>query len=145
MVKPYFERWFHGFDVFYKPEYLYWNLCSIKRNLHECVYLFLGFFERGRKGYAKRDLYNFDMYLAGVISGGLEEYLKWHHGYPCLHQKEECNCEEEFRMALENMIEGFRSVNQLEEPLDRDEYDNVKLKIDKGLELFQKYFNNLWD
>ena len=43
---------------------------------------FVGFFQRGWRGYADHDVWSFDHYVAGVMSAGLKRLAANHCGYP---------------------------------------------------------------
>lgn len=44
---------------------------------------FKGLFQRARRGWASHDTWSFDVYLAGVIAGGLRHLAENTHGHPC--------------------------------------------------------------
>lgn len=104
------------------------------------------FIQRGRKGYADCDLWSFDSYLSEVISKALLELRDTAHGYPtdlcekCWGPFEEHNCRgfENWQAILTEISEGFA-----QDKFSSDEFDNKK--FDRAMELFTKYFHNLWD
>ena len=89
------------------------------------------FLQRGWRGYADCDTWDFDNYLATVIIGGLKRLKKYPHS--CTPTKEEFNI----------MIKGFETnLKMIENP---EKYKELKPIFDKGMKLFHKYFNYLWD
>jgi len=98
----------------------------------------IAFFQRGRRGYAKCDVWNFDYYLSKVITGGLKLLRKNHSGYPLGLTDEKWNS------ILDEMIEGFEARNNCES---YEEFLSIEVdkKLNKSFELFAKYFQNLWD
>jgi hypothetical protein len=42
-----------------------------------------GLFQRAHRGYADHDLWSFDLYISGVLAGGLRQLAARAHGYPC--------------------------------------------------------------
>lgn len=94
------------------------------------------FFQRGYRGFGDNDIWDFDRYLATVISQGLRELKKYYHGSE-LTKKE-----------LDIIIKGFEAnlkmINGNLNPKSK-EYLILKLKFHRGMELLEKYFNYLWD
>ena len=99
---------------------------------------FIAFFQRGKRGYADKDVWNFDYYLSKVILGGLKLLKETHSGYPTKLTDEKWNA------ILDEMIEGFENrinVESYEEYLIK----NGENKLNKSLQLFAKHFGSLWD
>jgi len=94
------------------------------------------FIQRGREGYSDKDLWDFDCYLAKVISNGLQRLKeKGLTSYP-----PELVSVKEWENVLNIIIEGFR------EKLKACNYDTYDFKkVNKALELLSKYFNHFWD
>ena len=98
----------------------------------------IAFFQRGKRGYADKDVWNFDYYLAKVILGGLKLLKETHSGYPTKLT------DEKWDKILTEMIEGFENrinVESYEEYLIK----NGENKLNKSLQLFAKHFGSLWD
>jgi len=102
------------------------------------------FIQRGRKGYSDRNLWNFDYYLAEIISNGLQELKEGLTSYP-----PEFVSKKEWENVLDTIIEGFKEklkACNCYYGYDITEYPDYDVeKIEKALELFAKYFNYLWD
>jgi hypothetical protein len=97
------------------------------------------FFQRGTRGYSDRDIWSLDWYLARVISETCKKLAHTTHGYPPSLTPEEWE-----RILLE-ISNGFEEYLKLQ---DSDNYDNTEItkeKLNKSLELLQKYFTDLWD
>jgi hypothetical protein len=94
------------------------------------------FFQRGYRGFGDNDTWDFDNYLATVISQGLKQIKKYHRGL------------EPTKKELSIMIKGFEAnlkmMNSHLHPKSR-KYLILKMKFHKGMNLFEKYFNYLWD
>jgi len=98
----------------------------------------IAFFQRGKRGFADKDVWGFDCYLAEVIAGGLKLLRKNHGGHPLRLTDEKWNS------ILDEIIEGFEARNNCES---YEEFLSIEVdkKLNKSLELFAKYFQNLWD
>jgi len=113
------------------------------------------FFQRGFRGYGDNDTWDFDIYLAKVISKGLKQLKKYHHGCPSdiyekyrkrkdLTQKQKDKLAvKEWHTYMDIIIRGFET--NLEMMNDPRRYKELKPIFDKGMKLFHKYFNSLWD
>lgn len=89
------------------------------------------FFERGYRGFSDKDTWDFDLYLAKVISEGLKQLKKYSHSAE--------PTPEEFDI----MIKAFETnIIMMDEP---HKYEELKPIFDEGMKLFHKYFNYLWD
>jgi len=93
------------------------------------------FFQRGYRGYADNDTWDFDNYLATVIVGGLKQIKTYHQGL------------EPTNKELTIIIKGFEANLKMMDNLNpkSKEYLILKDKFHKGIVLFEKYFNYLWD
>jgi site-specific DNA-adenine methylase len=94
------------------------------------------FIQRGREGYSDKDLWDFDCYLAKVISNGLQRLKeKGLTSYP-----PEFVSKKEWENILDTIIEGFKEKLKA---CNCYTYDFEK--VNKALELLAKYFNYFWD
>jgi len=119
---------------------------------HPWAYLFnlwqdiRAFVQRGRRGYADCDVWNFDDYLSEVISSALRYLREIQQGYPGI---DGAATEEEWDIVLGKIIRGFDAWTEMND-IDTD-WDNKMLmtKLCKeykdGLDLFAKWFGYLWD
>ena len=98
----------------------------------------IAFFQRGKRGFADKDVWGFDYYLAEVIAGGLKLLRENHGGHPLGLTDEKWNS------ILDEIIEGFEARNNCES---YEEFLSIEAdkKLNKSLELFAKYFQDLWD
>lgn len=98
-----------------------------------------GFFQRGKIGYAKSDLWSFDVYLSKVIGDGVLELAKRGQGWPS-----EFKTYKEWKATLNKMGKGFLNYHEKAHAAtgftSKDEE-----RLEESLELFKKYFLNLWD
>jgi hypothetical protein len=89
------------------------------------------FFQRGYRGFGDNDTWDFDYYLATIISQGLKHLKKYYRG------------SKPTKKELDIMIKGFETnIEMMDNPR---RYEELKPIFDKGMELFHKYFNYLWD
>jgi len=104
------------------------------------------FFQRGSRGYADCDVWNFDDYLSEVIPSALRYLREVQHGYPGV---DGAATEEEWDIVLGKIIRGFEARNEIYD-IDTD-WDNEILmarlwkEYEEGLALFAKWFGYLWD
>jgi hypothetical protein len=93
------------------------------------------FFQRGYRGFGDNDTWDFDHYLATVISQGLKHLKKYYNG------------SEPTKKELKEMIDGFEANLKMMNNLSpkSKEYKKLKIKFHKGMKLLEKYFNYLWD
>lgn len=108
------------------------------------------FFQRGWRGWADEDTWSFDYYLAKVITGGLKQLKKYHSGIPVDIYKKygDAEANKEWNKILDQIVEGFDlSIFLVDNPgqLNHQEEMEAKKIINKGFDLFKKYFNSLWD
>lgn len=111
------------------------------------------FIQRGYRGYANSDLWNFDNYLSIMIPIALRQFAECHCGYPGTI---EIDTDEKWTKTLKDIADGIEAPIITEDKFFKIDKDgsfktyNKKLKEaytkqDKALKLFSKYFNNFWD
>jgi len=107
------------------------------------------FIQRGKRGYSDSDLWDFDSYLAEIISKGLKEFSEEIHGVPDDIAKK---FKDEDKELIESVKEWKRILLEISwtfentDLIDRVEYDKEVLKrYNNGWRLFKKYFYHLWD
>jgi len=103
------------------------------------------FIQRGRRGYSDSDTWDFDDYLADVISKGLKVLKDNLHSYPV-----EFETIEQWQEILDSIIDGFEAYQQtgdIDCPVEDyiKEHNKLMVKFNTGMKLFTKYFNHLWD
>jgi len=93
------------------------------------------FCQRGYRGYADCDTWDFDTYLAMIIAKGLKQIKKYHQGL------------EPTKKELSIMIKGFEANLKMMDNLSPKsaKYKGLKTDFHNGIKLFEKYFNYLWD
>ena len=109
-------------------------------------------YQRVRYGYDDPWTWSLDHQLAETLPKVLRKMKKGLHGYPM-----ECKDIKEWKAIIEKMAVGFESAQKLLN-LDymikgkKDSYKENKIKrkkfekqFDEGMNLFKKYFFNLWD
>jgi hypothetical protein len=116
------------------------------------------FYQRGRRGWADEDTWNFFSYLCDIIAPALRRLGDNCHGCPDAYydqHKENDECHK-WRAILETMAQGFEAAKYLDNLAfikiedgklvsDDDANRNAVNKAKVGLELFAENFLNLWD
>jgi len=121
------------------------------------------FFQRGFRGYADCDVWDFDDYLTDVISNGLKHLKENQHGIPTSiwtkyiklddlktadRETKEIAADKEWKIILNQIIEGFDAARVLIDyscELDEKERKEIEQIRQRGFDLFKEYFFNLWD
>ena len=106
------------------------------------------FIERGRKGYCHEDMWSFDYWLSDLITRGLKEFKASCHTYPSQDVTWE-----EWQDILDEMISCFEIQNRGIDNLPAKEFLKIheermiqkKVALNRGLELLEKYYYDLWD
>ncbi len=108
------------------------------------------FLQRGKRGYAQRDLWHFSGYLATMLPEAICDLRDNVIGYPCSLESSE-----EWEDVLTQIADGFDAGKQLQEgPVDASDLtvygddasaDELQARFDNGMELFKEYFFDLWD
>ena len=101
------------------------------------------FYQRGRRGYSDSDVWDFDNYLAKIISGGCKHLSEKANGFPM-----NVNSIEEWKDILDKINIGFIEYIKIQDY--EEEYKNMppeeyNKKMDELFLLLRKYFSNLWD
>lgn len=120
------------------------------------------FIQRGRRGFSDEDVWDFGSYLAEIVPPAVRQ-LKKGHGCPSeFYNKERLNDEcHLWHDILEEIAQGFEAVLALnnfnyfrtektddghyKQEIDQERYDALNKKAERGLELFAKWFQSLWD
>ena len=99
------------------------------------------FYQRGRRGYSDRDLWDLSCYLSDMLSRALSDLKKNKHGYPPMLT------EKKWDRILTDMQSGFLAHLALMDIMTDSKEHTAKLvaTMDKGLKLFVKYYMDLWD
>jgi len=101
------------------------------------LYDIKAFIQRGRRGYAERDIWDFYYYLASVISESIDNLKKQVHGHPM-----DLKSLKQWKTILRKISKTFKIS------LKKDYYqltEKEKKEYKEGWKLFQKYFQGLWD
>lgn len=122
------------------------------------------FIQRGRRGYSDRDLWGFCDYLCDIIPPALRKLSNKSFGcpsdfYDSKAKNDECH---KWKKAIEEMAQGFEAAKEISGSMgckyekkikngaftyeyDKKQAKQLTQKYQKGMELFVKYFLNLWD
>lgn len=122
---------------FYYKLYRLWNneISMIPRRIK-------WFFQRGWRGYSDNDVWNFDSYLAKVISKGCKQLAKEKHGYPSDLTPEKW---EEILNEISKNFEEYIKIIELEEGYETISQEEFSKKLDKMFDLLKNNFGHLWD
>lgn len=102
----------------------------------------VAFWQRGKRGWADSDIWNFDGYLAEVIRDGINRLNETKHGWPG-----EPMTYEEWGQILTEIAEGMQAHLDL---LDATRFDHqreidLRAKRDLALDHMKAYWGNLWN
>lgn len=113
--------------------------------------------QKYKRGFSDEDVWDFDSYLAEIIIAGLKRLKEINHGCPGDLWDEKAKNDECHRWneILEEMIQGFEASQEMDRPayikgnfkkeIDFERLKNLEKKYNRGMELFCRYFRNLWD
>ena len=108
------------------------------------------FIQRGIRGWADSDTWDFHCYLADIITGGTKYLLENQHGYPG------SLTEKEWDQKLKEMIWAFEYYRDYSDiwyqdvcrvdstQADKNKEINEK-RAKEGLKIFIEHFRDLWD
>lgn len=113
------------------------------------------FYQRGRYGYADRDVWSVDWYLTSFMGKALRQLSTQVHGVPIIDtgrvitDPNDCDCltMEEWKFTINYIAETFDIARKIEE------YDIIGVKemeiamkrFKHGMDMFNEYFFSLWD
>lgn len=121
------------------------------------------FIQRGTRGWSDEDAWDADHYLGKIIAGMVRRIAKGGYGcpdgfYDDKRKNNECH---KWKEVLEEIAQGFEAAEQMKdlsfshmrEKKDGKYDSSIKMKkqrqlavkYERGMELFSKYFLNLWD
>uniref|UniRef100_A0A6M3JJ25 Uncharacterized protein n=1 Tax=viral metagenome TaxID=1070528 RepID=A0A6M3JJ25_9ZZZZ len=117
---------------------IYYAILGFLRNIPARVWAFL---QRGRRGYADRDLWHLAGYLSGWLPEALDTYARDTHSYPG------DMTESEWTSMVHAMADGFRAHRRLMDDDYGEEAEREMLmeRARGGLRLFAEWFADLWD
>lgn len=114
--------------------------------------------ERGMYGWARADCWDLDSYLTKVIIESVAHFKKKKVGAPASFFKYKKNSwsttpyqekqgHKKWGQILDDIVEGFKAIEALEEEMPNPGSEREKAliaKADKGKRLFIKWFDALW-
>jgi len=127
-------------EIKYYGFYIWWNfLVDLKWSIPNLIH-------RSYYGWGKADTWNFDIYLAKIISEGITYLKKDKSGIPCdlaeKYDDETAMIKRDER--LDKIIRAFK-LHLIWADECRVLTEEEKKEYQEGLELFIKYFGDLWD
>jgi hypothetical protein len=121
------------------------------------------FIQRGRRGWSDEDAWDIDHYLARIIPPMVRRIGKDGMGCPEEFFDNTCKNDEchKWKEILEEIAQGFEAAEQIKNlsfgfrwekengiydmKVKEEKQKQLAAKFDRGMELFSKYFLNLWD
>lgn len=114
------------------------------------------FFIRGKNGYSYMDVWSIDHYLCSFMPNAIQDLIDSLHGAPPdLFDDDAENQTWKWEEVLGKIRDGFLAGRSL---IDTDyieiddsrevwlpKQEKLQAKFDEGMDLFKKYFFNLWD
>jgi hypothetical protein len=145
------RKWYY--DWLYYGFYIWWNW------IEERPRKIKSFFQRGWRGWADEDTWNFDIYLAKVILDGIKHHKKFQVGIPsefCENyydenkrttKKQDKLAVKEYYKELDIIIKGFKTYLDIcnQYKISEEKYVQQQKEVKKALILFIKNFHNLND
>jgi hypothetical protein len=140
-------------DIQYYGFYIWWNV------LTDLKWKVPNYFERAYYGVGHADVWSFDNYLSSVILRGLKQLKKYKHGIPCdIYEKynnQKLTPKQKDKLAIKEwdtkldiMIRGFEIIPKLYED-EAMKSSNIRegyiYEFERGMDLFKKYYFDLWD
>jgi len=112
------------------------------------------FIQRGRRGYADEDLWDFDSYLSEMMIDALTRF-KDVCSYPgefALPGRESESGREMWSAILDRMIDGFQANLDMNDNFPPDNwteswdswYEPMQTRWEVGMKLLTRYFRSLW-
>jgi len=130
--------WKNMHPIRYKIEQVYYSISRFFVRIGDFfLYDIKAFIQRGRRGFAQRDTWGFDSYLAKVISEGIDSLIKELHGHPC-----DLKNLKQWKSILKKISKTFKIANTTE---DCKRTKKQKKDYEEGWKLFKEYFRGLWD
>ena len=115
----------------------FWNFISeIPLNIKSSI-------QRGKRGWADSDTWDFDGYLTKIIIEGITYLKKEPIGYP-----NGVKNKQEWKKTLKEIIDGFKAYQDACDYTKintKSKFNKRMKKFNKGMKLFVKYYSNLWD
>lgn len=139
--------------------YIIYNFFDIPKDIYNNIKWFI---QRGQRGYAECDVWEFDVYLSETITNGLKDLKSQLHGFPCNFISKD-----EWKSVLDEIIWTFevaqKIINSEWVYLKSKERNKKSINIfakeynyhimtkeeceryRKGWDLFKKHYFSLWD
>jgi hypothetical protein len=105
------------------------------------------FIQRGKRGYADCDTWDFDTYLSKIICGGCKRLKEGDSSLPfslSIKYSNYADAEKKWREILTKIIRAF-SLKRLWMDECRFPTKSELKEIEVGWRLFKKYYGDLWD
>ena len=110
------------------------------------------FIQRGFRGWAEEDVWSLHYHLARIISESVHRLRLTSHGYPCVLKDEYewddilSKIEMAFSLAMyEDALIRFVDCKESPSGYKTARNEEMEKSIEEGMDLFKKYFFNLWD
>jgi hypothetical protein len=98
------------------------------------------FIHRGIYGFAKRDVWGLNYYLAIIISNSVGHLKDNHYSYPSQLT------EKQWSSILDEIANGFKMKVKIDNMVYKSkEWEEANIQAEKAMHLFLTYFDGLWD
>lgn len=102
------------------------------------------FFQRAIRGYADSDTWGLWYYTSEWMPKALRDMKEMANGHPASLPDE--SGMEDWKAILEKMARGFEAAIEMDEiSFNSEEYKKLEKEFDEGMDLFKKWYRNLWD
>lgn len=101
------------------------------------------YYQRAKRGYSDRDLWNFDAYLMDVITNGLTDFRNSKlHGHPV-----DVESIEDWQKEIDTIVEKLQSGVELMHGnySYKNKAERLQEEFSEGMDLLKNRFFNLWD
>ena len=100
------------------------------------------FWQRGHRGWAECDTWDFDSYLAGVLAGGITCLAENGRGHPCKEEPDKCDHGKAWKAELVEAAERFRKLH--EDSFGAD-FEGKNKAQDEAFQWLARRVGHLWD
>jgi hypothetical protein len=139
------RKTFKGKIKYFWEDYIYYPCFRMWYNISDIPSEIKYFIQRGMRGYSDRDTWSIDYYLSSWMPGALKQMIKYGNSYP---GHGEANTPKKWKEIVKKIIVGFEASKKIAD-FDFNSKNNEIKRLQttqiKGLKLFIKWFDALWD
>ena len=153
------RKTFKGKIKYAWEDYLYYPVVRAEDTIVRWIDEAVARFQRARRSYADRDAwavnYYLDSFMPELLRHMIDDTKGGGNGYPGEPYGPEADTAEHWQATVEKMAKGFEASRKQENLWEDDKYRDAKVRnkewerLEKerveGMNLFVKYYHNLWD